>query len=173
MIKYKVQMHWSLWGVSHLGLAKLVNCNQILGHVADQDYIDEKCYWQICINHDNRCPHFLKLLDKSNLDLKWVNRTQSDSLLQELHVIFGAEFLPPANEVAGSLCFYRCLFVVLFRGSPCDHYPWCIGPHCTGHPHWKPEFILPNHGRPGHQTWSSQKTYSKLFIWGPPPQSDI
>ena len=35
----KVQMHWSLWGVSHLRLAKLVNCNQILGDVADQDYI--------------------------------------------------------------------------------------------------------------------------------------
>ena len=37
---YKVQMHWSLWGVLHLGLAKLVNCNQILGHVADQDCIE-------------------------------------------------------------------------------------------------------------------------------------
>ena len=24
--------------VPHLGLAKLVNCNQILGHVADQNY---------------------------------------------------------------------------------------------------------------------------------------
>ena len=22
-----------------------------------------------------------------------------------------------------------CLFT---RGFPCDHYPWCIGPHCTG-----------------------------------------
>ena len=20
------------------------------------------------------------------------------------------------------------------QGSPCDHYPWCIGPHCTGSP---------------------------------------
>ena len=25
-----------------------------------------------------------------------------------------------------------CLFV---RGWPCDHYPWCIGPHCTAYPH--------------------------------------
>ena len=33
-------MHWSLLGVSHLGLAKLVNCNQIVGHVADQDCIE-------------------------------------------------------------------------------------------------------------------------------------
>ena len=26
-------------------------------------------------------------------------------------------------------------------GSPCDHYPWCIGPHCTGssrHETWGP-----------------------------------
>ena len=35
----KSKMHWRLWGVSHLGLAKLVNCKQILGHVADQDSI--------------------------------------------------------------------------------------------------------------------------------------
>ena len=32
-------MHWSLWGVSHLSLVKLGNYNQILDHVADQDYI--------------------------------------------------------------------------------------------------------------------------------------
>ena len=32
-------MNWSLWGVSHLGLAKLVYCNQILDYVADQNYI--------------------------------------------------------------------------------------------------------------------------------------
>ena len=36
----KVHMHWSLWGFSHLGLAKIVNCNQILGHVVDEDYIE-------------------------------------------------------------------------------------------------------------------------------------
>ena len=50
-------MHWSLWGVSHLGLAKLVNCSQILGHVADQDYIEFTDYnvfalsisgWECC-----------------------------------------------------------------------------------------------------------------------------
>ena len=31
-------MHWSLCWVTHLGHAKLVNCNHILGHVADQNY---------------------------------------------------------------------------------------------------------------------------------------
>ena len=33
-------MLWSLWGVSRLGQAKLLNYNQIVGHVADQNYID-------------------------------------------------------------------------------------------------------------------------------------
>ena len=33
-------MHWSLWGVSHLCLAENVNCNEILGLVAGQDYIE-------------------------------------------------------------------------------------------------------------------------------------
>ena len=33
-------MHWSPWGVSHLGLANLVNYNQILDHVAGQDYVE-------------------------------------------------------------------------------------------------------------------------------------
>ena len=32
-------MQRRLLGISHLGLAKPVNCNQILGHVADQNYI--------------------------------------------------------------------------------------------------------------------------------------
>ena len=33
-------MHWSPWGVLHLGPEKLVNCNQILSHVTDQDCIE-------------------------------------------------------------------------------------------------------------------------------------
>ena len=32
-------MHWGLWGDCHLGQAKRVNCNQILGQVADENYI--------------------------------------------------------------------------------------------------------------------------------------
>ena len=32
-------MHWGLWGVSPLGHAKLLNCNQILDRIADQNYI--------------------------------------------------------------------------------------------------------------------------------------
>ena len=40
------EKHWSLWGVSHLRQVKLLNCNQILGHVKDQNYaafIDSLC----------------------------------------------------------------------------------------------------------------------------------
>ena len=37
--KLYIKMHWSLWGISHLSLAKLVNCNQNLGYVADQNYV--------------------------------------------------------------------------------------------------------------------------------------
>ena len=33
-------MHWSVCGASHLGLAKLVKCNQIPGHVTDIEFID-------------------------------------------------------------------------------------------------------------------------------------
>ena len=40
LIVYNVEMYWSLWGVSDLGAAKLVNCNQILGHAADQNNIE-------------------------------------------------------------------------------------------------------------------------------------
>ena len=36
-----------VWVVSHLGLAKLVNCNQIPDHVADQDYIEFIAYMSV------------------------------------------------------------------------------------------------------------------------------
>ena len=38
---------------------------------------------------------------------------------------------PPANEVAGRYYFNRLVSVCHSVGVPCDHYPWCIGPHCT------------------------------------------
>ena len=44
-IEYNVEMYWSLCGVSHLGLAKLVNCNEILRHVPDQDCIEFTDKW--------------------------------------------------------------------------------------------------------------------------------
>ena len=30
---------------------------------------------------------------------------------------------------------FICVCLILFKGKfPCDHYPWCIGPHSTVHP---------------------------------------
>ena len=60
---YGVQMHWSLWGVSHLGVAKLVNCNQILGHVADQDYIEfvDWCGYGFCNWSRNSYSSYLEI----------------------------------------------------------------------------------------------------------------
>ena len=46
---HNLQMHWYLWGVLHLGLSKLFNCNQILGRVADENWI-VKIYMFICEN---------------------------------------------------------------------------------------------------------------------------
>ena len=41
--------------------------------------------------------------------------------------------------------------------SPCDHYLWCIGPHCT-------------YPSPTTDIWqSSVETCSNLFTWGPTP----
>ena len=34
---YHFTMHWSVWGTLHPGQEKLVNCNQILDHVAEQN----------------------------------------------------------------------------------------------------------------------------------------
>ena len=47
--------NWSLWGVSHLGQAKLLHCNQILGHAADQNWqlflvMIQKSFWSLFFN---------------------------------------------------------------------------------------------------------------------------
>ena len=69
------------------------------------------------------------------------------------------------------------------RGFPCDHYPWCIGPHCT----WSP-CPVPQHGTslyrdptssrhgtslyrnpsPSDILWPSLEICSNLFTSGPP-----
>ena len=40
-------------------------------------------------------------------------------------------------------------------GSPCDHYPWCIGPHCTGPP-------MPT---PRHKTWGPPMAHPTVGKW--------
>ena len=47
------------------------------------------------------------------------------------------------------------------RGSPCDHYPWCIGT-------WVPDMGLLTLTST-EIWWSSLETCSNLFIWGPTP----
>ena len=36
---HNFEMHSRQWGIAHLGLVKLVNCNQFLSHVADENWI--------------------------------------------------------------------------------------------------------------------------------------
>ena len=57
------------------------------------------------------------------------------------------------------------------RGIPCDHYPWCTGPHHTVTP--PPTNYPLDMGPPVSDIWwPGLDTYSRLFIWGtahPPP----
>ena len=68
-----------------------------------------------------------------------------------------------------------CQFVCL-QGAPCDHYPWCIGPHHTGTPSvqgpcplctgfWPPLYRV--HSPAGDIWWTRLETCSNLFTWGP------
>ena len=53
----------------------------------------------------------------------------------------GKHFYLPSTKLREGNVFTRvCLSVHRDVGSPCDHYPWCIGLYCTG--------------PPGHQTWA-------------------
>ena len=62
-----------------------------------------------------------------------------------------------------------CLSVYLFtREVPCDHYPWYIGPHCTGPPDIEPHCT----GPPSSAIWWQRlETCSNLFTWGSPLHS--
>ena len=72
-----------------------------------------------------------------------------------------------------------CLYVN--RGSPCHHYTWCIGTHCTDsplalapprHQTWGLPYASPSY--PGSDNWwPSLETCSNLFTWGPPNSTDI
>ena len=59
---------------------------------------------------------------------------EMDSLL---HVEFAfsavelATFITIRQRSCGSVMFLQMCVWLVHRGSPCDHYPWCIGPHCT------------------------------------------
>ena len=51
-------------------------------------------------------------------------------------------------------------------GSPCDHHPSCIGPHCTRIP---TTWDLRPPSSTSDISWKSLKTCSNLFIWRPNP----
>ena len=92
----------------------------------------------------------------------------------------------------GKLVFSQ-VSVILFRGVPYDHYPSCIGPHCTAHSQPRPcppyhikqgplaQSLSPGHhirqGRPAPTCpwpltsdiwWPLMETCSDLFTCGPP-----
>ena len=84
-----------------------------------------------------------------------------------------------------------CLSLSVHVESPCDHYQWCIGPHCTcpwtsldirpgtpsaldlAPPPWIP---WPPHIRPGTPTpcwWHLVAFTGNLFTWGQPPTTSV
>ena len=60
-----------------------------------------------------------------NIEVNCIEKTAFNKANWEILLTFSS----PANKVAERKCFHSCLCV---QGVPCDHYPWCIGPHCTG-----------------------------------------
>ena len=71
--------------------------------------------------------------------------------------------LTPVNEIMGSnvLCFV-CLSVILSTEG-CNHYPWCIGPHCTGSPTPTPQGMGPHCiGLPPWFPWTWDLTVMNL-----------
>ena len=83
---------------------------------------------------------------------------------------------------------FSVMTVILFTGDckrvQCQHYPWCIGPHCTGFPFPSPFQTVamgiclgPSPTSSRHGTWESsdsdiwwpsQESISNLFTWGLP-----
>ena len=59
-----------------------------------------------------------------------------------------SKILPSSQrKLRGGNVFTGVCLSVHRGGSPCNHYPWCIGPHCTGPP-----------DPPGHQTLDQPQT---------------
>ena len=72
-------------------------------------------------------------------------------------------YYPPMKLWEGNVFSHMCLSVYpSTECSPCDHYPWCIGP--LGPPRtWGP-------ASPASENWwQSLVTYSNVFTWGPTP----
>ena len=114
---------------------------------------------------------------------------------QESRVAF--HYRPPTELQEGNFFRLVCLLFCLSTGrSPCDHYPWCLEPHCTVTPLPPldirpripfPSLTLPDPSQPQHQTWDPShwlrpsvtdiwwpilEPCSNLFTWGPPNPPD-
>ena len=64
--------------------------------------------------------------------------------------LYKAFYLPPTKLPKGNVFSRICSSVIpSTAGSLCDHYPWCIEPHCNSHPPSRPQPSLDTkHGTP-------------------------
>ena len=117
-------------------------------------------------NPDNQMTHSVRLnFDPFNLPINVLNERHSTHY-----------YRPPTKLWECNVFTHVCLFIR--GGSLCNHYPWCIGPHCTTpsqpsqapppkishHQIWDPLASPPT----GDIWWPSLETCSNVFIWGRP-----
>ena len=96
----------------------------------------------------------------------------NDSLkVQPTGIILSARCITRRQRSCGKVMFKSCLSIIhsVHRAVPCDHYPWCIGPHCTD----PCPFCTGTHLCTGFTPrsdiwWPRQDTCSNLFTWGSP-----
>ena len=97
-------------------------------------------------------PEIMYVYNYMNVITKYlVKLSVTKIVLSDTTIILNVEFLvnitrsycPPTKLREGDV--FTGVSVILFRGSPCDHYPLCIESHCTApplghkpHPHPSP-----------------------------------
>ena len=119
--------------------------NQCLQYM---EITDTTSPWDSNINLQSR-------LQTGFIDLDWFlrtflgKRTQNLILWYQLWKFTKSKnniYRPPKYLRKGNIFSRICLSVCLsIRGFPCDYYPWCIGPYCTGPlPDMGPQFPWPS-----------------------------
>ena len=99
-------------------------------------------------------------VDSSNQDILTVDPTDSKYSKVEYIIVdpscsgsgkFIRYYRPPSKLQEGDVISHVCP-----QGSPCDHYPWCLGTHDTGTP--------PPNRLPANEIWWPRlDTCSNLF----------
>ena len=80
-------------------------------------------------------------------------------------------YCPPTKLSEGNV--FTGLCVSVHMGSPFDHYPWCIGPHCAAppprHKTWGPPIpvLPPQDMRPGNPSHTPTPSSPTSDIWWP------